>query len=366
MISDANMNGKLLLEDGTQFPGRRFGAVCSRFAEIVFNTSPVGYQEIVSDPSYTDQIVVMAYPLIGNYGITEDDDESLTPTLGGLVVREYTDEPSNFRSISTLSRLMLRYGIPGISGVDTRALVRSIRDCGSRRALIVNADVTLKQGLEMLRGQALPRDAVSRVSCRQQREFAVPSPKYRVVAVDCGMKLGIVRSLGLRGCSVTAVPWDTTADAVLALKPDGVVISNGPGDPTDVRPTIRLVRELAGKLPVFGICLGHQIIALAGGATTYKLKFGHRGGNHPVRELATGKIEVTSQNHSYAVNAESLAGTTLRVTHLNLLDGTVEGLEDPDSMLMSVQYHPEGAPGPRDSEGLFDRFTKMMEARKYA
>ena len=177
---------------------------------------------------------------------------------------------------------------------------------------------------------------------------------------------GIVRSLGLRGCSVTAVPWDTTADAVLALKPDGVVISNGPGDPTDVRPTIRLVRELAGKLPVFGICLGHQIIALAGGATTYKLKFGHRGGNHPVRELATGKIEVTSQNHSYAVNAESLAGTTLRVTHLNLLDGTVEGLEESGFIVMSVQYHPEGAPGPRDSEGLFDRFTKMMEARKYA
>ena len=354
-------NRKIILEDGQEYLGYSFGADTEKVLEIVFNTSMVGYQEILSDPSYTDQAVVMTYPLIGNYGMADDDYETDTPTIGALIVHEYNDEPSNFRSTKTLGDVMKKYDITGISGVDTRKLNRSIRDFGSRKVLLTDIGTSLEEGLEKLKKTSLPHDAVSRVSCKEIWESCGESDRFHVVAIDCGMKRNIVRSLNHRGCKVTIVPWDTTADVIRSLKPDGVFISNGPGDPEDVPQTIRTVRELIGTVPVFGICLGHQIISLAYGAKTYKLKFGHRGGNHPVKDLQTGKIEITSQNHSYAVDPESVEATPLTITHQNLLDQTVEGVACEKDRVFSVQYHPESAPGPQDSAYLFDRFIRMME-----
>ncbi len=360
----AAYNRKIILEDGSSYAGFTFGDTASRVCELVFNTSMVGYQEILSDPSYTDQAVVMTYPLIGNYGMAQDDYETLTPTIGALIVREYNDFPSNFRSAATLSEIMKRYRIPGISGVDTRRLTRSIRDYGSRKALITDADTFLEDGLRLLKQSRIPTDAVSRVSCKSSWCAPASEEKYHVAAIDCGMKQNIVRSLNKRGCRVTVVPWNTAAQEIEALRPDGIFLSNGPGDPADVQPVIETVKRLRGKYPIFGICLGHQIISLAYGARTYKLKFGHRGGNHPVRNLETGKIEITSQNHSYTVDRDSLAATPLTVTHLNLLDQTVEGVKCDRDRAFSVQYHPESAPGPQDSAYLFDRFIKLMEEGK--
>ena len=359
-------NRKLILEDGSEYFGYAFGDEGDKITEIVFNTSCVGYQEIISDPSYTYQTVVMAYPLIGNYGIAEDDFETQTPTIGGLVVRDYNDIPSNFRSIKTLSQIMREYHIPGIYGVDTRMLVRSIRDLGSRMALITDVSTTAQEGVRRIREYTPPCDAVSKVSRKSIVEYNVPDAKYHVVAIDCGMKQNIVRSLNNRKCNVTVVPWDTTAETVDALSPDGIFISNGPGDPTDAVPVIELVKKLHGKYPIFGICLGHQIISLSYGAKTYKLKFGHRGGNHPVKNLKNGKIEITSQNHSYAVDTASLDSTPLCITHINILDNTVEGVECKEDKIFSVQYHPESAPGPQDSVYLFDRFIDLMEDEKNA
>jgi carbamoyl-phosphate synthase small subunit len=352
---------KIITEDGAEYLGYGFGADGDVVLELVFNTSMVGYQEILSDPSYTDQAVVMTYPLIGNYGMADDDYETDTPTIGALIVHEYNDEPSNFRSTKTLGDVMKKYDITGISGVDTRKLNRSIRDFGSRKVLLTDIGTSLEEGLEKLKKTSLPHDAVSRVSCKEIWESCGENDRFHVVAIDCGMKRNIVRSLNHRGCKVTIVPWDTTADVIRSLKPDGVFISNGPGDPEDVPQTIRTVRELIGTVPVFGICLGHQIISLAYGAKTYKLKFGHRGGNHPVKDLKTGKIEITSQNHSYAVDPESVEATPLTITHQNLLDQTVEGVACEKDRVFSVQYHPESAPGPQDSAYLFDRFIRMME-----
>ena len=357
-------NRKLILETGEEYYGCGFGADEERVCEIVFNTSMVGYQEIVSDPSYTHQAVVMTYPLIGNYGIADDDFETRTPTIGALIVREYNDQPSNFRYTKTLSEVLEEYRIPAISGVDTRKLTRSIRDLGSRRVLITSADTTLEDGLRIIAETPVPHDAVPLVSCRKRWYSRTSNHKYNVVAVDCGIKLNIIRSLNARGCNVTVVPYNTTAETIEAMNPDGVFLSNGPGDPEDVTPVIELVRRLRGKYPIFGICLGHQMIALAAGAKTYKLKFGHRGGNHPVKNLTNGKIEITSQNHSYAVDADSVAGTGLTVTHVNLLDNTVEGLECAEDRIFSVQYHPESAPGPQDSAYLFDKFVAMMKEAK--
>ena len=358
---------RLILEGGEVYCGYAFGSLRTGVCEIVFNTSMTGYQEILSDPSYTGQAVVMTYPLIGNYGMAADDFESARPSAGALIVREYNDRPSNFRSEMTLAEVMKKYDIPGISGIDTRALARSIRDHGSRKVLIADADIARSEGLEILRDTALPADAVSRVSCRSMWVSEPSGPaqstalrkSLHIAAIDCGMKQNIVRSLNARGCSVTVVPWNTPADAIRALDPDGILISNGPGDPEDVPETIAAVRSLVGNYPVFGICLGHQILSLACGAKTYKLKFGHRGGNHPVKELLTGKIAITSQNHSYAVDADSLAGTPLSVTHINLLDQTVEGVRCEQYGAFSVQYHPESAPGPQDSTYLFDAFLRM-------
>ena len=352
---------KIILEDGQVYHGYSFGSSQDQILEIVFNTSMVGYQEILSDPSYTDQAVVMTYPLIGNYGMAADDYETETPTIGALIVRAYTEEPSNFRSVSSLGDVMKKYGIPGISGIDTRRLNRTIRDFGSRKALLTGMETTMEEGLQRIRAYRMPRDAVSRVSCPAPWEAGAEAARRRVVAVDCGMKRNIIRSLTARGCRVTVVPWNMPTDAIRALHPDGLFISNGPGDPADVPETIETVKALHGQFPIFGICLGHQILALSYGAKTYKLKFGHRGGNHPVKDLETGRIEITSQNHSYAVDEESLSETGLVVTHRNLLDGTVEGIRCEKEPAFSVQYHPESAPGPEDSAHLFDRFMRLME-----
>lgn len=357
-------NKRIVLEDGQQYYGYAFGADDTRVCELVFNTSMVGYQEILSDPSYTDQAVVMTYPLIGNYGMAKEDYETETPTMGAMIVREYNDEPSNFRSTATLSQVMKKYGIPGIYGVDTRKLTRSIRDYGSRKALLADAGMPMSDCLEILKKYELPHDAVSRVSCREVWTAPAETERCHVLAIDCGMKRNIVRSLNRRGVRVTVVPWNTPANDIEKYRPDGIFLSNGPGDPADVRPVIETVRSLRGKYPIFGICLGHQMISLAYGARTYKLKFGHRGGNHPVRNLATNKIEITSQNHSYAVDADSLSGTDLVPTHINLLDGTIEGVKCDRDRVFSVQYHPESAPGPQDSAYLFDRFIEMLEEEK--
>ena len=356
---------KIILEDGQEYFGEGFGALGDRVCEIVFNTSMAGYQEILSDPSYTDQAVVMTYPLIGNYGMAADDYEMESPSTGALIVREYNDLPSNFRSEETLASVMSRFGIPGVQGIDTRMLTRSIRDRGSRKALITGADTSLEEGLEILNRAELPRDAVARVSCRGVRVYPAqggisPGSGKCVAAIDCGMKENIVRSLAARGVTVIRVPWNYPAEEIKALSPDGIFISNGPGDPEDVPKTINAVRDLIGYRPVFGICLGHQIISLAYGAKTYKLKFGHRGGNHPVKETATGKIEITSQNHLYAVDADSIEDTDLTATHVNLLDGTIEGVSCARDGVFSIQYHPESAPGPQDSGHLFDRFISML------
>ena len=357
-------NRKIILEDGQEYFGYAFGDTKERVCEIVFNTSMTGYQEIMSDLSYTYQAVVLTYPLIGNYGMAADDYESRMPAIGALIVREYNDEPSNFRSRATLSEVMKKYRIPGVYGVDTRKLTRTIRDLGSRRALITDADTTIEEGMQILRRCVPPHDAVSRVSCDKITSYTVSDAKYRVAAIDCGMKLNIVRSLNMLGCDVTVVPWNTPTEVIERISPDGVFISNGPGDPMDVPETIHTVKALLGRYPIFGICLGHQIISLAYGANTYKLKFGHRGGNHPVREISTNKIEMTSQNHSYAVDIDSLACTPLKPTHINLLDGTLEGVCCERDGVFSVQYHPESAPGPQDSTYLFDRFIKLMEEAK--
>ena len=359
-----NPNRKIILEDGTVFLGDGFGCLDDKIVEIVFNTSPVGYQEIISDPSYTDQGVVMAYPLIGNYGMADDDYECKTSTISALIVREYNDEPSNFRSTVTLEAVMKRYGVVGISGVDTRRLVRHIRNVGSCKALITSAEMDIQVAVEKLKTAELPRNAVSRISRKAVEEYHCENSLYHVVAIDCGMKENIVRSLLKRQCNVTVVPWNTSAEAIIEMHPDGVFLSNGPGDPTDVPEVIDTVRRLIGTVPIFGICLGHQILSLAYSAKTYKLKFGHRGGNHPVKNLLTGKIEITSQNHSYAVDADSLKNTPLTVTHINLLDNTIEGVECAKDRAFGVQYHPESAPGPQDSSYLFDRFIDLMKEAK--
>ena len=356
------LNRKLILEDGSVYYGTGFGADRDAVCEIVFNTSMAGYQEIVSDPSYTDQAIVMSYPLIGNYGITDEDFESKMLGLGALIVRDYNDLPSNFRYTRTLSELLEENQVPGVTGVDTRKLVRSIRDLGSRRVLVTRPNVSTEEGLRRIAQTPVPHDAVTRVSSKRRWYARTANPKFRVVAIDCGMKTNIVRKLNQYGCNVTVVPYDTTAEEIRFMNPDGVFISNGPGDPEDVTCVIETLKQLRGEVPMFGICLGHQLLSLAYGAKTYKLKFGHRGGNHPVMDLKTGKIEMTSQNHSYAVDEKSVEGTPLKISHINLLDHTVEGMEVPEDKVFSVQYHPESAPGPQDSTYLFERFIENMSS----
>jgi len=355
---------KLVLEDGSVFEGISFGATKNKVSELVFNTSMVGYQEIMSDPSYTDQAVVMTFPLIGNYGINDGDFEARRPGLDAFIVRDYCPTPSHHECTEALEETMIRYGISGISGIDTRSITRIIQKKGSQKVLLTDRNTPADECSRLIGEYKYPTDGVSRASRCVREIYPAPEAAYRVVAIDCGMKMNIVNCLNRLGASVTVLPYSASAQEILSLHPDGVFISNGPGDPENAVPVIEAVRELKGKLPIFGICLGHQIISLAYGAKTYKLRFGHRGGNHPVKNLETGKIEITSQNHSYAVDEDSLMATGLSATHMNLLDNTIEGVECKSDMVFSVQFHPESAPGPNDSRYLFDKFFAMMSANK--
>ncbi len=359
-----NYNKKLVLADGTEFLGFGYGADVESIGEVVFNTSMVGYQEVATDPSYNGQIVVMTYPLIGNYGINTEDDESIGVALNGFAVRDYNDHPSNFRSRKTFAKKLKDNNVPMISGIDTRKLTRILRDKGTMNGIITNINVTKEEALNKLNQYVNPTNQVSKVSSPRCWESKVDHPKYRIVCIDFGTKLNIIHKLNQCNCDVLVVPYNTTVDDILKYEPDGLFLSNGPGNPEDNPIAIEVVRNLKGKIPIFGICLGHQIIALASGAKTYKMKFGHRGSNHPVKNLMTGKIEITSQNHSYAVDKESLSNTDLNITHLNLLDDTVEGIENKDKYIFSVQYHPESSAGPEDSEYLFGEFMKNIERFK--
>jgi carbamoyl-phosphate synthase small subunit len=364
----------LLLEDGTIFEGTSFGAKGTRCGEVVFNTSMAGYQEILTDPSYHEQIVTMTYPLIGNYGTNRDDWESRQIFAAGFIVKENCDYPSNWRNKDSLSDYLKENNVVGLEGIDTRALVRHIRVKGAMRGVVSSAQLNIKnltKELEQYPG-LVGRDIVQNVTSRKSYhwengvvdcltgEIKLPEQKFKVLAIDYGIKQNILRLLRSSGCDVYVVPAQTGPDEILSQKPDGVFLSNGPGDPAAVGYAIETVRGLLGKVPVFGICLGHQLLALALGAKTYKLKFGHRGANHPVKNLLTGKIEITSQNHGFCVDMDSLAGKNVELTHLNLNDNTNEGISCKKLKAFSVQYHPEASPGPHDSNYLFDDFVKLM------
>ncbi|WP_066151111.1 carbamoyl phosphate synthase small subunit [Halalkalibacter krulwichiae] len=358
------MKRQLILEDGTVFVGEGFGADKVMSGEVVFNTGMTGYQEILSDPSYCDQIVTLTYPLIGNYGINRDDFESITPAINGLIVKEYEAEPSHWREEESLDTLLQAKGIPGLSGIDTRKLTRLIRNYGTLRGRICSLEVDTEAVVQELKQATFANDQVHRVSTKDP--YHAPGRGNRVVLVDFGMKHGILQELITRQCDVVVVPYNTNADEILRLNPDGIMLSNGPGDPVDVPGAIETIKNLLGKVPIFGICLGHQLLSLACGATTSKLQFGHRGSNHPVRELGTGKIAITAQNHGYTVDLESLATTSLELTHVAVNDGTVEGVRHVEYPAFSVQYHPEASPGPHDANDLFDSFVTMMETEKKA
>ena len=353
-------NRKLVLANGMVFEGVGFGSSKEVIAEIVFNTSMVGYQEILSDSSYCGQMVCMTYPLIGNYGINEDDYESKSIKMSGMIVREYNDLPSNFRATKTLSDVMDESDVAGISDIDTRKLTRIIRDSGSQLAMICDISKDTKQAIDEINKRGFLHNQVDTVSTKKVWYSRTPYPRYTVVAVDCGIKLNIVRNFNKYGCDVIVVPYNYPFEEIMKFEPNGLFISNGPGDPEDAAPVIELVKKCKGKLPIFGICLGHQIIGLAYGAKTYKMKFGHRGGNHPVKNLITGKIEITSQNHSFAIDKESLKGTGLEMTHANVIDGELEGTRDLKNSVVSIQYHPESAAGPEDSEYLFKQYIDLM------
>ncbi|UHA74102.1 glutamine-hydrolyzing carbamoyl-phosphate synthase small subunit [Paenibacillus sp. 481] len=356
------MQAKLLLEDGTLFTGVGFGADGESVGEVVFNTGITGYQEVLSDPSYCGQIVTMTYPLIGNYGIARDDFESIRPYVNGFVVRRHEPVPSNWRAEYNVDRLLKEYGIVGISGIDTRMLTRKIRHFGTMKGILTTGSKSVEELQEMLGIHEMVRDQVARTSTKQR--YTSPGAGERIVLVDFGAKSGILRELTDRGCDVVVVPHDTTAEEIRRLHPDGIQLSNGPGDPKDVPQAVEMIQQLLGEVPIFGICLGHQLFALACGADTGKLKFGHRGGNHPVKELATNRCYITSQNHGYTVIDESVIGTDLEVTHINNNDKTIEGLKHKSYPAFSVQYHPEAAPGPHDSGYLFDQFIDMIRNHK--
>lgn len=351
---------KIVLENGSEYPGYAFGSNDEKVTELVFNTAMIGYQEILWDPAYTYQSVVMTYPIIGNYGMTKDDFEVKKPLLGGFILRDYNNIPSNFRCESTLSEIMKEHGIPGIFGVDTRKIAREIRRDGTQKVIITDINTPKEEALQKLRSYVVPTDAVKRASCAETWESKADNAKFKVAVIDCGMKSNLVRVLNSLGCDVTVMPYNKTAEEVLAQSPDGVLLSNGPGNPKDVPEVVKLVKDIKGKCPIFGINLGYQIIALAYGAETYKLQFGHRGVNHPVRNLETGKIEIVQQNHSYAVSEESIADTCLEVTHVNILDNTVEGIRCKADKVFGVQYHAENTSLPQDSGYLFDEFMKNM------
>lgn len=352
----------LVLEDGSYYEGYPLGSDQLTVGEIVFNTAMTGYQETISDPSYTGQIITFTYPLIGNYGINRDDFESLVPTLNGVVVKEASDHPSNFRKQKTLHDVLVEYDIPGISGVDTRSITRKIRNFGVLKAAFTDNKSEIESLVEQLKTTELPKNEVTEVSTKTP--YVSTGYDLSVVLVDFGKKQNIVRELNLRGCNVTVVPYDTSAEAIMRMTPDGVMLSNGPGDPEEVKIAVEMIKGILGNVPFFGICLGHQLFALSQGATSFKMKFGHRGANHPVKDLKTGKIAITSQNHGYAIDKDSLIDSDLEITHIAINDGTVEGLRHKSLPAFSVQYHPEACPGPSDSNYLFDEFIDMMNNHK--
>lgn len=354
------MKRQLILENGAVFVGRGFGSEREMSGEVVFNTGMTGYQEILSDPSYCYQIVTLTYPLVGNYGVNRDDFESIVPSINGLIVKEAAKFPSNWRNEQSIDELLKVLDIPGLEGIDTRKLTRMIRTVGTLRGRICSMDVNVNEVVNELKELSLPRDQVPQVSTKEP--YASPGRGYRVVLVDFGAKRGILRELNNRNCDVVVVPYNATCDEIMRLNPDGIMLSNGPGDPEDVPTSIQTINELIEKrVPIFGICLGHQLIALASGAKTTKLKFGHRGSNHPVKELKTGKIAITAQNHGFTVEAETVKNTKLTITHVAVNDGTVEGLEHTQYPVFSVQYHPEASPGPEDANDLFERFMDLMK-----
>ncbi len=355
---------KIVFENGEEYYGYGFGADCNKVCEIVFNSSVVGYQEIISDLSYANQMVVMTYPLIGNYGVTDEDFEAKVPSIGAIVVRDYNDMPSNFRYTKTLAEFLEENGIPGIYGVDTRKLTRSIRDLGTRHAIITDYETPTEEAVKLLKNVHLSENLIEKVSCKKRWYSRTTSHTYNIVAIDCGIKMSIIRNLNAVGCNVTVVPYNTTAEEIEFMKPDGVFVSNGPGKPELATEVIETVKKLLGHYPMFGIGLGHQIICLSYGAKIEKMKVGHRGG-YPVRDLLTGKIYSTAQNHGYVVLEESLKNTPLEITHKNVSDGSVEGVRSIRDKVFSVQYNPESAPGPQDSGYLFGQFIEMIKEAQH-
>ncbi len=374
------MKALLALEDGTVFRGRSFTGPAESTGEVVFNTSMSGYQEILTDPSYCGQMVTMTYPLIGNYGVNAEDVESSRVQVRALLVKECQEAPSNWRSERSLADYLREAGVPGIEGIDTRALTRRIREAGAMRAALSTEDPDPASLVEKARrspgmeGLDLVREVTCAGPALWQGGRAVPveggletfqwpetGGRWRVVAVDYGIKSNILRSLEMRGCTVLVLPADVPGEAIDRLEPDGLFLSNGPGDPAAVTYAVEMLRGQLGKRPTFGICLGHQLLGLALGGTTFKLKFGHRGGNQPVKDLTTGRVEITSQNHGFCVDMNSIRDPDVELTHVNLNDNTLEGLRHRRIPLFSVQYHPEAAPGPHDAGYLFDRFVAMME-----
>lgn len=355
------MRAILTLEDGTIFEGKSFGTSGERTGEVVFNTSMAGYQEILTDPSYKGQIVTMTYPLIGNYGVNLEDIESRKSFVEGFVVKEYSRIASNWRAQENLDEYLKEYNILGIEGIDTRALTRRIRLQGAMKAAISDRELDGKRLVEKARESPglVGRDLVKEVTSNRIQHWNKEG-KYKVVVIDCGVKFNVLRKLAENDCRVTIVPYYTDTNKILAEKPDGIVLSNGPGDPAGVSYVVETVKGLIGELPIFGICLGHQILGLAFGGKTYKLKFGHHGANHPVKDLKTGKISITVQNHGFCVDIESLNKEDIEITHINLNDNTLEGMKHRRLPLFSVQFHPEASPGPHDTEYLFKEFVDLM------
>ncbi len=359
------MKAFLILEDGHVFPGRSIGSARETVSEIVFNTSMTGYLEVLTDPSYSGQAVAMTYPLIGNYGICLEDMESERPWADGFIVRELSRMPSNFRSEDTIQNFLLKYEIPGICGIDTRALTRILRESGTMNGMITTDENYQMEEVQKKLAAYATGDEVSQVTCKEK--YVLPGDGYKVALLDLGAKRNIARSLHKRGCEVMVYPSFTSAEELLASHPDGIMLSNGPGDPKACGNIIREIRRLyETNLPIFAICLGHQLMALATGADTYRLKYGHRGGNHPVKDLNTGRVYITSQNHGYAVDPDSLDPKVAVPAFQNVNDGTNEGLSYIGKNIFTVQFHPEACPGPQDSGSLFDRFLKMMEVNKDA
>ncbi|MBN1793764.1 MAG: glutamine-hydrolyzing carbamoyl-phosphate synthase small subunit [Candidatus Omnitrophica bacterium] len=357
------MKALLMLEDGTCFEGQTFGASGTKTGEVVFNTSMSGYQEILTDPSYKGQIVAMTYPLIGNYGVNEEDVESHRPWVEGFLIREKSNLASNWRSTESLEDYLRQHDIPGIEGIDTRALTRHIRSAGAMKAVIstdeaISRDslLTLVRKSDSLVGKDLVKEVTSdKPQCWNKKGA------YKVVVLDCGVKYNILRELAKRNCEVYVAPAYSSAKDILGQKPHGVLLSNGPGDPAGVPYVVETVKGLVGKIPLFGICLGHQMLGLALGGKTFKLKFGHHGANHPVKDTTTGKIAITVQNHGFCVDVESLNDPDIEITHINLNDQTVEGLRHKKLPLFAVQFHPEASPGPNDAKYLFDEFINLMK-----